>query len=64
MLCFSDTNLTLESVPFSVDALPMSAEVYSMTSGDIPQNSAFSLTLDLRDKSTQIAIPDITWRVS
>ncbi|XP_060584412.1 fibrocystin-L-like isoform X2 [Ruditapes philippinarum] len=58
----ANTNLTVESVPFSVDGLPMTAGVYSMTSGDIPQDSVFALTLDLRDSSTNIAIPDITWR--
>ncbi|XP_053409194.1 fibrocystin-L-like isoform X2 [Mercenaria mercenaria] len=56
------TNLTLASSPFSVDGLPMTAGVYSMTSGDIPQDSTFSITFDLRDNSTDIAIPDITWR--
>lgn len=57
------TNLTLATGPFSVKALPMTAGVYSMTSGDVPQDSTFTITLDLRDESTDIPIPDITWRV-
>ncbi|KAL4231848.1 hypothetical protein ACF0H5_009424 [Mactra antiquata] len=56
------TNLSVTSRPLYVVGLPMTADIHSMTATDIEQGSTFSITFDLRDNSTNIQIPDLTWR--
>ena len=51
------------SAMFNVSAVPMVAEVYAMTNGDIIENSEFSVTFELHDSFTGQTIEDINWRV-
>ena len=55
-------NLTL-SVVLDVDPVPLTAGLHAMTSGDIIQDTQLSVTLDLRDKTNDQPIENITWRV-
>ena len=56
-------NLTLASEAFDLDPAPLTAGVYSMTTDDIIQDEVFSLTLEIRDETTDEPITDIAWRV-
>jgi len=56
-------NFTLSTDPFTVDPRPLTAGVYSMSADNIVTGENIALTLEIRDSTTDTAIPDITWRV-
>ncbi|WAR05669.1 PKHL1-like protein [Mya arenaria] len=55
-------NFSLSTDAFDLDAVPMTAGVYSMTTDDIISGETLAIVLNLRDSTTDVAIPDITWR--
>ena len=62
-MCYiTGLNLNLSAV-INVDPVPMTVGLYAISSGDIIQDSEFSITLDLRDRTTDLPLEDITWRV-
>ncbi|XP_052245987.1 fibrocystin-L-like isoform X3 [Dreissena polymorpha] len=55
-------NLKVSTDPFDVMAVPLTSGVHSMTMDNIVTNEVMTLTLELRDSTTNKPIPDINWR--